>query len=1447
MTFKTLKLTLDGDFLSWKNIVLAYLSSKEIEYVLNDESNSSDEDSEKSKSAKKRDNNKVLLTLRQNVSENINILIAQPDISASNAWGIIRENFESRSLFRLKRLKTELKQFQLSDFDNVDILISKLKLQFNRIDACQDQKFTDRDKIITLLEILEDDRNYDSFCRDCRRYERENPDKFTLNNICLSLKDEEEYIRSKGLKDRKKEKVNWVSDKAQSSNHQDKKDYCIKCLKNNHTIADCKGKWTCDHCGKPYHVRKSCWELHPELKPKPKIEKVNVQKKKKKSKPKVVPTERVYKSRAKQKGDHWPPIGNASPRRTLLDTAASVHVMNDANSFANICNGTTVIECVGGKTHTTDKWGTLREFKGKALLDESIHENILCVGELAKDNWEMKIKGEKFTGQHPDGRTFSGSLEDNLYYLDESVEKINVTKAPPITLKDIKAQELYHKRLGHSSLARIMKVLPSSITKGWDTALKCDICAEANMKRSPIRRKPKKKIKKKHRKKSKHGKKKKVSIKNDIPKLEVMTGESEVKHTLNVDFIDIRKPVSIGGYSKFMNSVLVPSFFGFGESTNSKYGLEPILNIIDNKLGPKGLTLDNVHSDQGGEFRNEALEDALARRGIIQTFTAPGTSNHNSFVENRNRTIVNMARAMMLDANLPKKFWGEALVHAILINNLLPTSALDDTRFNTPWEAFHGNPGNIMNLYKFGSKVIFYKDITGKFSEKGTAGILLGPKQNTVGHCYRIYNPETKRVISSRDIYVMEIQTYYNRNENTLDSSEFFSDEDESSEDETDTDDDMPDLGESSDESESESEDESEESEDEDESEESEDEDESEEPEDKDESEDEVENAEPDNEPSYGTRRSTRNRNVPLERYTSSAKFKDNQRVKVRFNDDSVYSGNISYYNGKAYQVNFDDGDKKIVSEKDITGIETVNTNKVITEPKNIKELIQAPDKAEWIEALRTEYNALLKFGTWESIQTKPNNKPIGSRFVLKVKRDENGNFVKRKARLVAQGYDQKLGYDYFQSSSPVMSKPMIRLLLSIAQVLNLNAYQADVKNAYLNSSVKEDIYLKPPHGMNLLDEVNITDNELWKLLKAIYGTKQAGRNWFELLSSLIIKQGFVRCQSEPCVFIKLNNDGSRIIIGIYVDDIICLAIDEREAKNVLSNILGEIQYEYLGEINHFIGWGVEKKNKDYVMHQSAYIQSILDEYEMTEAKGKTCPMDFLPDANSEPFDGPYQELVGSLLYLSCGTRPDIQFAVNACSRQNKSPTQDGWKCLKNILRYLNGTKDLCLLFKKSDQIEIKIYVDADYATDVETRRSRTGLVVMINGCPILWDSTMQKSTALSTAEAEYMAMAEGAKVAKWLTTILTELKMNLELPLEIYSDNQAAIAIATDYSCSRKAKHIDIRYHFIKEMIEDEKIKVTYCPSNLNIADIFTKPLKGELLKSHVSSLTTDRGEMKR
>eukprot|EP00121_Abeoforma_whisleri_P001991 Awhi_evm1s1784 len=175
--------------------------------------------------------------------------------------------------------------------------------------------------------------------------------------------------------------------------------------------------------------------------------------------------------------------------------------------------------------------------------------------------------------------------------------------------------------------------------------------------------------------------------------------------------------------------------------------------------------------------------------------------------------------------------------------------------------------------------------------------------------------------------------------------------------------------------------------------------------------------------------------------------------------------------------------------------------------------------------------------------------------------------------------------------------------------------------------------------------------------------------------------------------------------------------MDESEAKNVISNILDEIQYEclseinhfigwgvekknkdYLSEINHFIGWGVERKNKDYAMHQIAYIQSILDEYEMTQAK------------------------VGSLLYLSCGNRPDIQFAVNACSRQNKSPTQVGWKCLKNILRYLNGTKDLCLLFKKSD-LEIKIYVDADYATDVETRRSRTGLAVMINGCPILWDS----------------------------------------------------------------------------------------------------------------------------
>eukprot|EP00121_Abeoforma_whisleri_P016035 Awhi_evm1s14737 len=270
---------------------------------------------------------------------------------------------------------------------------------------------------------------------------------------------------------------------------------------------------------------------------------------------------------------------------------------------------------------------------------------------------------------------------------------------------------------------------------------------------------------------------------------------------------------------------------------------------------------------------------------------------------------------------------------------------------------------------------------------------------------------------------------------------------------------------------------------------------------------------------------------------------------------------------------------------------------------------------------------------------------------------------------------------------------------------------------------------MKPPKGIELITDID--PDELWRLLKAIYGTKQAGRNWFELLGRKLMEQGFTRCKSEPCVYFKQLKDGTYVIVGTYVDDII------------------NIQYEFLGEINHFVGWGVSVHQDGYYLNQTGYIESILEEYNMIEAKIKRVPMDRLPDANDDHFDGPYQQLVGSLLYLSCGSRPDIQFTVNACSRLNKNPTKDGWKCLKDILKYLKGTKNLGLYFGKSNSLNINIYVDADYATDVLTRRSRTGLVILINGTPILWDSSMQKSTALSTAEAEYMALAEGAKTAK--------------------------------------------------------------------------------------------------
>ena len=271
-----------------------------------------------------------------------------------------------------------------------------------------------------------------------------------------------------------------------------------------------------------------------------------------------------------------------------------------------------------------------------------------------------------------------------------------------------------------------------------------------------------------------------------------------------------------------------------------------------------------------------------------------------------------------------------------------------------------------------------------------------------------------------------------------------------------------------------------------------------------------------------------------------------------------------------------------------------------------------------------------------------------------------------------------------------------------------------------------------------------------------------------------------------------------------------------------------------MGKLHYCLGVTVvqDESNKCVWLHQEQYIQRLLEKYGMSEAKISSTPADTSvrlkkDDGVSKEVDPiAYQSMVGSLLYAACATRPDISYAVGAVSKFNSKPTEAHMTALKRILRYLKGTTTLALKYQKCENLSVVGYSDADWAGDQDDRHSTSGNLLLMTGGPISWYSKKQAIVALSTSEAEYVALSAATQEAVWLRRLLTDLQVTLSEPTVLMEDNQGAIAIARNPTAHARTKHIDIRYHFVREAMQMGIIDLYYCPTKEMIADMFTKPL---------------------
>lgn len=479
-----------------------------------------------------------------------------------------------------------------------------------------------------------------------------------------------------------------------------------------------------------------------------------------------------------------------------------------------------------------------------------------------------------------------------------------------------------------------------------------------------------------------------------------------------------------------------------------------------------------------------------------------------------------------------------------------------------------------------------------------------------------------------------------------------------------------------------------------------------------------------------------------------------------------------------------------------------------------------------WRDAMLEELESHQRNNTWTLVPLPEGRKAIGSKWVYKEKRNEENQVVKHKARLVAQGYAQRSGVDVDDVFAPVTCQATFRTFLSVAAKNGMHVRHLDVKTAYLYGHLEEEVFMRQPPGFVVPGKEHL----VCRLQRSIYGLRQSARCWNRRLDEVLLKSGFKAAVADPCLYVG-NSGNTKVFLVVYVDDILVASTNESELEKVCSSLEAEFELTSLGEVRHFLGVEVKREGNVFKISLQNYIDKLLKVFGMEQCKTAKSPMDpgYLKLADDgKPFEDPsnYRSLVGGLLYLAIVARPDIAATAGILGRRFSAPRECDWTAAKRVLRYLKATKCYQLQLGGDQQQSLTGYSDADWAGDVGSRRSTSGILFKFGGGCIMWASRRQVCVSLSSMEAEYVALSETCQEALWLRRLLRDLGETQNQPTAIMEDNQGCLAFVRSERVSRRSKHIETKERFIQELCARGEVRLEYCPTDRMQADILTKPL---------------------
>ena len=491
-------------------------------------------------------------------------------------------------------------------------------------------------------------------------------------------------------------------------------------------------------------------------------------------------------------------------------------------------------------------------------------------------------------------------------------------------------------------------------------------------------------------------------------------------------------------------------------------------------------------------------------------------------------------------------------------------------------------------------------------------------------------------------------------------------------------------------------------------------------------------------------------------------------------------------------------------------------------EPTSYDEAQSCPN---WQKAMLEEIEALHKNETWELVPKPENCEPITCKWVFRLKKKLDGTIDKFKARLVARGFSQNYGLDYEETFSPVAKMATVRTLISLAAFKGWKLWQLDVKNAFLYGDLDRQVFMEQPIGFVSKQ----FPNYVCCLKKALYGLKQAPRAWYGKVSQYLIFCGFRVSDSDSGLFIK-SESNIHLLVLLYVDDMIISGENESEISNLRNDLSIRFEMKNLGEIGCFLGLEVEKSDLGYFVSQKGYAKSLLERFGMGESKEMATPME--PNLKLQKDEGKllkdakkFRQLVGCLIYLTI-TRPEISYSVSVVSQFMQNPRTSHLDAAKRILRYVKGSLNHGLWYKRCENFLLNGFTDADWAGNASDRHSTSGYCFSTGSAVISWSSKKQDVVALSSTEAEYVSATMAAQECIWLKRLVEDMLYQVNYAVQIKCDNESAVKLASNPIFHARTKHIEVRHHFIREKVLSEEIALTSVRTNEQVADIFTKAL---------------------